>query len=1426
MKQPRTPFSSPHHHHHPSSDLLTSSPNPNPNKTKQPASSRKQHNNNNKILSKENSDPNTFIEYLTSEGNSGSPAGGGSKIRSPLPPRPPAAAGGSLKRKLDGVGFDVGCGNGNCGSNVSDSGVKVIVRMRPLMKDEEGADKIVEKLSNDSLNINGQIFTFDSVADTEASQVDIFCLVGAPLVENCLGGYSSTVFAYGQTGSGKTYTMWGPANALQEENLSSDQQGLTPRVFECLFARISEEQIKHADKQLRYQCRCSFLEIYNEQIRDLLDPSQKNLQIREDVKAGVYVENLTEESVATMQDVIRILLKGLSNRRSGATSINAESSRSHSVFTCVVELRYKSKADGLSSFRTSRINLVDLAGSERQKLTGAAGDRLKEAGNINKSLSQLGNLINILAEVSQTGKQRHIPYRDSRLTFLLQESLGGNAKLAVICAISPAQRCKSETFSTLRFAQRAKVIKNKAVVNEVVEDDVNVLHEMIRQLKDELLRMKSNGSQKDLNGAYSNGWNARRSLNLLKFSLNRPLMLPHVDDDGDEVMEIDEEAEEKLTTQFGGGEVGKSTAYPRRLESIQPETQTLSSKEETLPILLSNTSRNDGLVKQDSYISDVSMEEALLEMEDKHEVDSGGIVIADSSLADSPSDQTDARGKQAENQLVTISYASPAGDDCGSKVSEYERLSPMDTPIRDDSSCVVSSVHGILSDISNAGTQHSSLSKEPTIPNLIMVPGDRPGILQSPISSVSPAIISTSRKSPRALSMVTASQRDASRTSAQEFDVPSPKTPNLSIALGDMPKVSQSPSPSFSPRVTNTRRKTPRTSPMLTASQRDPSGTSAEEGGIHMSPPKVSNKSTSCILVGPSSKSDVSTTEHLAASLHRGLEILDNHRHTSHRHSPFRFSLRPADIQAISPARKMNVGVQTLPEDARLADGDREQEYVCSKCRNQNVQEVPKAADHGNSSLQLVPVDGSLSGEKAKKLVPKAVEKVLTGAIRREMALEEYCSKQASEIIQLNRLVQQYRHERECNTLTGRMREDKIIRLENLMDGVLPTQDFLEEELIFLRKEHELLKEKYDNHPELSRTQIELRKVQDEFERYRNFFDMGERDVLLEEIQDLRTQLQFYTDNSSKPVQWRNSLPKLTYPCELSASPPPLNAIPESSEENDEEKLEQERLHWTELESKWISLAEELRMELESSRSASEKLKCELESERKCSEELKEALQLAMEGQARTLEQYADLEEKHMELLARQRKIQEGIDDVKRAASRAGVRGVESKFINALATQISALKVEREKERRYLRDENKVLQEQLRDTAEAVQAAGELLVRLKEAEETVAYAQKRAAEAEDETAKAYKQIDKIKKKHEMEIESLNHKTTSYQSPKHASENAYQHSNVTKYDLEDHLDADDQRWKQEFDPLYSGLDSDLSKFGEQSSWFSGYDRCNI
>lgn len=265
----------------------------------------------------------------------------------------------------------------------------------------------------------------------------------------------------------------------------------------------------------------------------------------------------------------------------------------------------------------------------------------------------------------------------------------------------------------------------------------------------------------------------------------------------------------------------------------------------------------------------------------------------------------------------------------------------------------------------------------------------------------------------------------------------------------------------------------------------------------------------------------------------------------------------------------------------------------------------------------------------------------------------------------------------------------------------------------------QILQEQYDNHPDVLRTKIELKRAQDELERYQNFFDLGERDVLLEEILDLRTQLQFYLDSSAKTPKRQTPLLQLTS-CEPNDSA--LSTTIDTTE-NAEERLQQERIQWTEAESKWITLVEELKMELEASRSISQRQKQELNMEKKCCEELKEAMQMAMEGHARMLEQYVELEEKHIQLLFRHRKIQDGIDDVKKAAAKAGVRGAESKFINALAAEISALKVEREKERRHFRDENRGLQAQLRDTAEAVQAAGELLVRLKEAEEAMAAAE-------------------------------------------------------------------------------------------------------
>ncbi|KAK6930654.1 Kinesin motor domain [Dillenia turbinata] len=1318
-------------------------------------------------LSKENAPPPSSSDLNTMPQSSSSSTlkpSQAAKIRSPLPPRPlPSSSSSSsnpnpnpLKRKLSTETLA-----DNALSAASDSGVRVIVRMRPPNKDEEEGEMIVQKLSTDSLSILGQTFTFDSVADTNSSQNDIFQLVGAPLVENCIAGFNSSVFAYGQTGSGKTYTMWGPANALLEENLSSDQQGLTPRVFEKLFSRINEEQIKHADKELRYQCRCSFLEIYNEQITDLLDPNQKNLQIREDVKTGVYVENLTEECVCTMEDVTQLLVKGLSNRRTGATSINAESSRSHSVFTCIVESRCKSMADGLSSFKTSRINLVDLAGSERQKLTGAAGDRLKEAGNINRSLSQLGNLIYILAEVSQTGKQRHIPYRDSRLTFLLQESLGGNAKLAMICAISPAQSCKSETFSTLRFAQRAKAIKNKAVVNEVMQDDVNFLREVIRQLKDELLRMKANGNSANSTGSYSTGWNARRSLNLLKFSLNRPMTLPHIEDDSDEEMEIDEEAVEKLCVQVGlqskGGEASSSIHVTKaKTDQLDPQG--------TFSVGCSGY--------QGSEVTDVNMEEAIVcEQVENHEImvaDHGEPATDVEGSAAEKSDLSNRAIPSNENNLIN-----PVSTVCDGNVSEEptEEKTQVFSPIKK------------LVD----GELYDKLEDGGSLCPLDLVGG-----------------VSADDLVPSVPTMIESDE-------LQNFAGPANCLPpsNLSIEPCEISPLLKSPTLSLSPRVNRSSRKSLRTSSMLTASQKNlKEGIKLGRQIKHLSCGQSLGLGSQSTQVNE----NLSPTEHLAASIHRGLEIIDNHRQSSPlKISPFRFSYKPAELKPIMAGR-VDVGIQTIPQDNEITKEELVV-YLCSNCNSRTSKSELKEANEG-SDMQLVPVDGTKSAEKSKNVVPKAVEKVLAGAIRREMALEEFCAKQTAEIMQLNRLVQQYKHERDCNAIIQQTREDKIIRLESLMDGVLPTEEFMEEEFVALRHEHELLKEKYENHPEVLSSKIELKRIADELERYKNYFDLDERDVLLEEIRDLKSQLQCYVDCSPKSSRKQSSLLKLTYSCEPIQAPI-MNAIRESSHESAEEKLEQERIRWTEAESKWICLSEELRNELEASRALAEKQKQELYAEKKCSEEVKEALQMAMESHARMLEQYAELQEKHISLLARHRKMQDGVEDVKKAAARAGVRGAECKFINALAAEISALKVEREKERRYLRDENKGLQAQLRDTVEAVHAAGELVVRLKEAEEAVASSKKRVKLVEEETQEAYRQIEKLKKKHEKEINTLNQLLLQSRPPDAVQ--APHHDNTAKYDS---AEPHSQRWKEELEPFYN------TELGEPSSWFSGYDRCNI
>ncbi|CAL4905535.1 unnamed protein product [Urochloa decumbens] len=380
-----------------------------------------------------------------------------------------------------------------------DNNVQVVIRVRPLNNNEKNLhsfNRCLKQESAQSITWIGQPetrFTFDHVACETVDQEVLFRVAGLPMVENCMAGYNSCVFAYGQTGSGKTYTMLGEISDLEVR--PSPDRGMTPRIFEFLFARIRAEEESRRDENLKYSCKCSFLEIYNEQITDLLDPSSTNLQLREDIRKEVYVENLTEFEVGCVSDIIKLLMQGSANRKVAATNMNRESSRSHSVFTCIIESRWEK--DSASNLRFARLNLVDLAGSERQRTSGAEGERLKEAANINKSLSTLGLVIMNLVDLAH-GKQRHVPYRDSRLTFLLQDSLGGNSKTMIIANISPSVSSANETLSTLKFAQRARLIQNNAVVNEDASGDVLALQHQIRLLKEELAVLKRHNVTRSL----------------------------------------------------------------------------------------------------------------------------------------------------------------------------------------------------------------------------------------------------------------------------------------------------------------------------------------------------------------------------------------------------------------------------------------------------------------------------------------------------------------------------------------------------------------------------------------------------------------------------------------------------------------------------------------------------------------------------------------------------------------------------------------------------------------------------------------------------------------------------------------------------------------------------------------------------------------
>ncbi|OAE29967.1 hypothetical protein AXG93_669s1160 [Marchantia polymorpha subsp. ruderalis] len=348
--------------------------------------------------------------------------------------------------------------------------ILVSIRVRPLNK-QEASKGTPWKLTSNTITLNsgsntsGQTFTFDRVFGTDSKTADIYDAHTKRIISSTVQGFNGTIFAYGQTSSGKTYTMRG----------SQAEPGIIPLAIQDVFRNI--EEVGKMETNREFLLRVSYMEIYNEEIKDLLAPENSKLQVHESVERGIFVAGLREEIVVNPDQVLQLMEAGEAHRHIGETNMNLHSSRSHTIFRMVIESRDRSEDDPSDRalmqisdpVRVSHLNLVDLAGSERVNKTGAEGARLKEGTHINKSLMTLGNVINKLSEgIEKQGG--HVPYRDSKLTRILQPALGGNAKTLIVCNITPAMLHVDETRGTLQFASRANRVTNCAQVNEIMTD--------------------------------------------------------------------------------------------------------------------------------------------------------------------------------------------------------------------------------------------------------------------------------------------------------------------------------------------------------------------------------------------------------------------------------------------------------------------------------------------------------------------------------------------------------------------------------------------------------------------------------------------------------------------------------------------------------------------------------------------------------------------------------------------------------------------------------------------------------------------------------------------------------------------------------------------------------------------------------------------
>ena len=339
--------------------------------------------------------------------------------------------------------------------------IKVCLRIRPMNLQEKGRNDMncIEPVGINQLIFTNKnmrrSYTYNLVFGPETTQEDIFynCSINK-LIDSALDGYSVTIFAYGQTGSGKTYTIMGRDDSINEKILSNDKySGIMPKSINYIWNTVGSRQEK-------YYIKVSFLEIYNEQINDLLNIGNINLQIRWDQRQGFFVEGLLVIECKKPEDIVEVILQGTKNRKKGSHELNKDSSRSHSILTVYVISEFHSQGQNFKKY--GKISFVDLAGSERLKETHSSGGMIKETGNINKSLFVLGKVISSLTD--KKNNNQHIPYRDSKLTMLLMDSIGGTSKTLMIACVSPSATYSDETMSTLNYASRTMNIKNKPLV--------------------------------------------------------------------------------------------------------------------------------------------------------------------------------------------------------------------------------------------------------------------------------------------------------------------------------------------------------------------------------------------------------------------------------------------------------------------------------------------------------------------------------------------------------------------------------------------------------------------------------------------------------------------------------------------------------------------------------------------------------------------------------------------------------------------------------------------------------------------------------------------------------------------------------------------------------------------------------------------------